>query len=313
VLPHLANVALDEVERVADELWLRVRVRAERVSCPRCLAGSSRVHGRYRRRLIDTALGGLRVVVELVVRRFRCAEPGCAVVTLPAATRPSATTCARCARPAAPRPRRPRHRRSAQCPAGSSPTPTRLDADDTAALKKILERSPPLAATAAHVTGFAEMLLERHGNRLDAWITTVEADDQPDLHRFTHGLRRDHAAVLAGLTEPHSSGIVEGNVNRIKTIKDRCTAAPASTYSANASYSPDDQGWGRKDHKISARSTASRHSHPGDLTPEAPGNLDGNPARAVRCVARAVQSRNIRMLEELAICRRGAARVRRCR
>jgi hypothetical protein len=156
-LPHLANVALDEVERVADELWLRVRVRAERVSCPRCLAGSSRVHGRYRRRLIDTALGGLRVVVELVVRRFRCAEPGCAVVTLPAATRPSATTCARCARPAAPRPRRPRHRRSAQCPAGSSPTPTRLDADDTAALKKILERSPPLAATAAHVTGFAEM------------------------------------------------------------------------------------------------------------------------------------------------------------
>ncbi|CAI7976011.1 transposase [Frankia sp. Hr75.2] len=97
--------------------------------------------------------------------------------------------------------------------------PDRLDADDTAALKKILERSPPLAAATAHVAGFAEMLVERHGERLDAWITAVEADDQPDLHRFAHGLRRDHAAVLAGLTEPHSSGVVEGNVNRIKMIK----------------------------------------------------------------------------------------------
>ncbi len=63
------------------------------------------------------------------------------------------------------------------------------------------------------------MLVERHGDRLDAWISAVEADDQPDLHRFTHGLRRDHAAVLAGLTQPHSSGVIEGNVNRIKTIK----------------------------------------------------------------------------------------------
>ncbi|OHV30033.1 transposase [Parafrankia soli] len=97
--------------------------------------------------------------------------------------------------------------------------PDRLDADDTTALKKILERSPPLAATATHVAGFAEMLVERHGDRLDAWIAMVEADDQPDLHRFTHGLRNDHAAVLAGLTEPHSSGVVEGNVNRIKMIK----------------------------------------------------------------------------------------------
>jgi transposase len=63
------------------------------------------------------------------------------------------------------------------------------------------------------------MLLERHGDQLDAWIAAVEADDQPDLHRFTHGLHRDYHAVRAGLTQPHSSGVVEGNVNRIKTIK----------------------------------------------------------------------------------------------
>jgi transposase len=51
------------------------------------------------------------------------------------------------------------------------------------------------------------------------WIATVEADDQPDLHSFTAGLTRDEAAVLNGLTLPHSSGAVEGNVNRIKMIK----------------------------------------------------------------------------------------------
>ncbi|OHV54137.1 hypothetical protein BCD48_44585 [Pseudofrankia sp. BMG5.36] len=40
-----------------------------------------------------------------------------------------------------------------------------------------------------------------------------------DLHPFTRGLRNDHDAVLADFTGPHSSGDVEGNVNRIKMIK----------------------------------------------------------------------------------------------
>jgi transposase len=63
------------------------------------------------------------------------------------------------------------------------------------------------------------MLTGRHGEHLDAWITAVEADDQPDLHSFAHGLARDYDAVRNGLTLPHSSGPVEGHVNRIKMIK----------------------------------------------------------------------------------------------
>jgi transposase len=63
------------------------------------------------------------------------------------------------------------------------------------------------------------MMAGRQGERLDAWISQVEADDQPDLHRFARGVRRDHAAVLNGLSLPHSSGAVEGSVNRIKMIK----------------------------------------------------------------------------------------------
>ncbi|WP_255687626.1 transposase [Pseudonocardia sp. TRM90224] len=41
----------------------------------------------------------------------------------------------------------------------------------------------------------------------------------PTCRRFVTGLRRDYDAVRNGLTLPHSSGPVEGNVNRIKMIK----------------------------------------------------------------------------------------------
>ena len=58
-----------------------------------------------------------------------------------------------------------------------------------------------------------------HGDRLDDWITAVEADDQPDLHSFIRGIKRDYDAVLNGLTMPWSSGVVEGNVNRLKMLK----------------------------------------------------------------------------------------------
>ena len=97
--------------------------------------------------------------------------------------------------------------------------PDSLDADEQLKLKEVRARCPHLDATAAHVSAFAEMMTGRHGERLDAWIAAVDAEDLPDLHSFTRGLTHDHDAVLAGLTLEHSSGAVEGNVNRIKMIK----------------------------------------------------------------------------------------------
>jgi transposase len=43
---------------------------------------SRRVHSRYERRLLDTAIGGCEVVICLVVRRFRCLFAECAKSTL---------------------------------------------------------------------------------------------------------------------------------------------------------------------------------------------------------------------------------------
>ena len=97
--------------------------------------------------------------------------------------------------------------------------PATLGQDEQAKLKNVRARCPHLDALADHVTEFAKILTGLHGDRLDSWIAAVEADDQPNLHSFTTGLKQDHAAVLNGLTLPHSSGAVEGNVNRIKMIK----------------------------------------------------------------------------------------------
>jgi transposase len=97
--------------------------------------------------------------------------------------------------------------------------PDHLADEKKARLSQIRDRCPHLDALAGHVTEFATILTGRHGDRLDDWITAVEADDQPDLHSFARGLRHDHDAVLNGLTLPWSSGVVEGNVNRVKMIK----------------------------------------------------------------------------------------------
>jgi transposase len=87
-------------------------------------------------------------------------------------------------------------------------------------LAKILNRSPELAATADHVRAFATMLTERTGRQhLDGWLTAVRADPLPALHSLANGIERDHAAVLAGLTLPCSSGAVEGTICKIKFWK----------------------------------------------------------------------------------------------
>jgi transposase len=98
--------------------------------------------------------------------------------------------------------------------------PDRLDPDDQAGLAVITARCTHLDALAGHIRGFAEMMTRRQGLlALEDWLTRVEADDQPELHSFANGIRRDQQAVTAGLALPYSSAAMEGNVNKIKMIK----------------------------------------------------------------------------------------------
>jgi transposase len=59
----------------------------------------------------------------------------------------------------------------------------------------------------------------RHGEDLKQWITDVEQDSLTPLASFARNLRRDQDAIQAGLTLEHSSGRVEGTVNKIKMLK----------------------------------------------------------------------------------------------
>ena len=93
-------------------------------------------------------------------------------------------------------------------------------------LKAVLDGCPELWALTGHVRAFGTMLTQLQGDRLPQWIKAVRADGLPNLHIFVNGLEGGLAAVTAGLTLPWSSGVVEGNVNRIILWNPSCQVPP---------------------------------------------------------------------------------------
>jgi transposase len=82
------------------------------------------------------------------------------------------------------------------------------------------ERCPELATTIRLARTFARLVRERPGlAEFEAWLTETADTGIAALVSFAAGLRRDAAAVAAGLTLPWSSGLVEGHNTRIKVIK----------------------------------------------------------------------------------------------
>jgi len=86
-------------------------------------------------------------------------------------------------------------------------------------LTRLCEADPDSAQIYMLVQDFATMLRERQGERLDAWLKQVEAQEVGELKRFAQGLQKDYDAVKAGLTLEWSNGQVEGQVHRLKLLK----------------------------------------------------------------------------------------------
>lgn len=98
--------------------------------------------------------------------------------------------------------------------------PDALNENDRLQLKAVLAHCPQLAALAEHVRSFAHMLTELQGDQLPEWIESATSTTElPSLRYFAQHLERDLGAVIAGLTKPWNSGVVEGHVNRIKMLK----------------------------------------------------------------------------------------------
>ena len=66
---------------------------------------------------------------------------------------------------------------------------------------------------------FAELVRKRSQSSLAEWLAKAEASGCAELKSFAAGLRLDEAAVRAALTTAWNNGPVEGQVNRLKTIK----------------------------------------------------------------------------------------------
>ncbi len=96
---------------------------------------------------------------------------------------------------------------------------SKLTADDQAQLERLCGLCPDLAVIRDLAHGFTDLLRTRGGAHLEAWVTQAENGPVPQIRSFAHGLRKDWAAVTAGLTTAWSSGPVEGAVNRIKMLK----------------------------------------------------------------------------------------------
>jgi transposase len=98
--------------------------------------------------------------------------------------------------------------------------PDALAAEDAAALAAVTAACPHLGQLRGHIRGFAEMMDALTGYKdLGNWLAAADASGLQPLQSFARGIRKDHDAVLSGLTLPWSSGKVEGTVNKIKMLK----------------------------------------------------------------------------------------------
>ena len=55
--------------------------------------------------------------------------------------------------------------------------------------------------------------------KFDGWLRDAHAAGIYGIRRFVRTLRQDLAAVKNAITEPWSNGQVEGQINRLKTLK----------------------------------------------------------------------------------------------
>jgi transposase len=97
--------------------------------------------------------------------------------------------------------------------------PSQGTAERQAYLERVRQADEAVATAYTLTQDFATMLRERLGARLDGWLAEALASAVPALRRFALGLQADLEAVRAGLTEPWSTGPVEGQITKLKLLK----------------------------------------------------------------------------------------------
>ncbi len=94
-----------------------------------------------------------------------------------------------------------------------------LSTKDDERLLQVRLACPDITRACDLARTFHDLVTYRRGHLLMDWIRQAEQDAPAPVRGFAGFLRQDLDAVTAGLTLEWSSGVVEDNVNRVKTIK----------------------------------------------------------------------------------------------
>ncbi len=97
--------------------------------------------------------------------------------------------------------------------------PETLDAEEQTQLGQLMTSHPDVTLGITLAQEFTTIVRERQPERLDAWLARSEQSGLAPLMSLANGIRRDYAAVTAGVTLEWSNGPTEGHVNRLKQVK----------------------------------------------------------------------------------------------
>ena len=97
--------------------------------------------------------------------------------------------------------------------------PDRRDDDEAGLLARLRAAAPILAEAVKLAEEFAALVRGRKPKLLDPWLQRAQDSAVPALQRFAKRLSSDYDAVRAAVTLAWSNDQVEGQINRLKTIK----------------------------------------------------------------------------------------------
>jgi transposase len=98
-------------------------------------------------------------------------------------------------------------------------TPENLNQTQILLLEALHQFCPETAVAYSLAQRFVTMIHERQPEELDEWLRDAETCSLAAIRHFAIRLRQDYPAVRASLSFEWSNGQVEGQVNRLKTIK----------------------------------------------------------------------------------------------
>src|SRR5262249_25408964 len=102
---------------------------------------------------------------------------------------------------------------------GTRTAVARRQAAERVYLDQLCTLCPAIATAWCLVHTFLGALQAGNVARLQPWLERVAQSHLPELDSFAYGLQRDRAAVEAAFQLPWSSGQLEGQLNRLKTLK----------------------------------------------------------------------------------------------